>query len=511
MPATPPKAPLRVAGMATDTEAAAALDESLANFSASELERRGVMSGGIDRPLTGAAAARRIEKPEQVLVCYGRYQVVRELGKGATGVVYLAYDPELHRNVAVKVISFSDSAQKTSKRLRRLYRGEITNARQLDHPNIVKIYDGEMEDDFAWFAMEYVDGVMLSQFTSFKTLLPPHRVVGIIFKAAMALDYAARRGIIHRDIKPDNIMLTSDDEVKITDFGLALDLKKTDAGDSTFIMGVGSPAYMSPEQIKDYPLNPQTDIYSLGVVLFELLTGRRPFRAKNYAQLVYKIVNMEPDRPSLLNPAIPEALDPVVKRALEKDLYSRYRSGAQFAQDIAGIKFQISADEVEKLNARFTALRQSATFVEFNNEEIWEVLRISVWRKVHEGYSIHVEGEAGESFGVLVAGEAEVSRGGRRLGMLKAGDLIGETAWLARKDKVRDLSLIATRDVIYLEINPAAFALASEECREHFEDLLRDALRKRLLAAYDDLGQHAPEARKGQNGDAGELQLVPLE
>ena len=512
----PPHHRSGIAGMAVEGEAARQLDASLEQLTISRTTGPSPfpdldLSATAD---TAAAPPVACERPADPAQCerYGRFLVLRELGRGATGVVHLAWDPETDRNVAVKVIRFGDNASKTSRRLKRLFKGELTNAKQLDHPNIVQVYDGEMLDDHAWLAMEYVDGVTLGKFTQFNTLLPPHRVVGIIFKAAMALDYAARMGIIHRDIKPDNLMLAADDEVKITDFGLALDLKKKGVSDTTFIMGVGSPAYMSPEQIKDYPLGVQTDLYSLGVVLFELLTGRRPFRAKNYAQLVYKIVNMDPDRPSQLNPSVPEALDAVVKKALEKDLYSRYRSGSQMAQDLSGIKLQISADEVEKLHARFKAIRQCPTFTEFNNEEIWEILRISTWHKVHEGRPVFREDDEGRSFGVIITGEAELSRKGKRLALVGIGAIVGETAYIARKNLVRGLTCTATRDLIYLEINPAAYALASEECREHFEDLLFETLRGRLSAAYDALIPHVEAARPVIPDSSGHnLDLVPMQ
>jgi serine/threonine protein kinase len=473
-------------------------------------------SNAISPPIEGAAAPAAAAEPATGTgangrMTIGRYRILRELGKGATSVVYQAEDPQEGRHVALKVILFGDEQTKQSRRLKRLFRGEASMAQELNHPNIVKIYDSAIEDEMAYIAMEFVAGVPLTRYTTFDKLLPPHRVTAIIFKAAMALDYAARRGIVHRDIKPDNILLTPEDDVKITDFGLALDIRKKDAGDTTFIMGVGSPAYMSPEQIKDYPLNPQTDLYSLGVVMFEMLTGRRPYRGKNYAQLVYKIVNMDAPSVSSLNPSVPNMLDPVVKRALEKDLYSRYRTGAQMAQDISGAKFQIlEDDEIEKFNLRFRILRQISTFVEFDNEELWEVLRISTWRRVHEGYAILNEGDEGASFGVIVEGTAEVSQGGKLLAVLEPGDVLGEMAFMARKDKKRCASVVATADIIYLEVNPSAYELSSEECKEKFEEVLIHTLNSRLNAANARLAELAPEARRGKDDDQ-LFELMPME
>lgn len=444
---------------------------------------------------------------------FDRYTLVRELGKGATGVVYLAHDETTKLPVALKVISLGDAGSSLNRRLRRLFRGEAAMAQQLNHPNIVRIYDAGIEHDSAWLAMEYVEGEPLSQYTAFNTLLPPHRVVGLIFKAAMALDYAGQRGIVHRDIKPDNILLTADDDIKITDFGLALDLKKKSAGDTTFITGVGSPAYMSPEQIKEYPLNPQTDLYSLGVLLFEMLTGRRPFRGRNYAGLIYKIINTEPPYPSALNPSVPASLDPIVRKALEKDLYSRFRRGAKFAQDLAAVKFQIlESDDLENFNRRFSMLRQCRAFVDFDNEEIWEVLRISTVRIIHEGYPVMHEDEPGESFGVILQGKVEISKTGKRLAQLEAGDVLGEIAFLSRTDKRRDTTALALEDVTYLEINPSAFALSSEECKEHFQNLLFDTIRNRLNSAREQLLGHLDQARPPvASAGSTDLDLMPLD
>ena len=208
----------------------------------------------------------------------GKYRVVRELGKGATATVYLCDDPDNGRQLAVKVIRFGTDGGAMSRRMRKLFQNEGMVSKRLNHPNIVQVYEAVVENDFAYLAMEYVKGFSLEDHTRIDRLLPMHRVIGIIFKCCMALDAAYRQGIIHRDIKPANIMVTDGDEAKIADFGLALNMNKDLDRDSTFIMGVGSPAYMSPEQIKNYPLNQKTDLYSLGVVLFQLLTGRLPDR-----------------------------------------------------------------------------------------------------------------------------------------------------------------------------------------------------------------------------------------
>jgi non-specific serine/threonine protein kinase len=365
-------------------------------------------------------------------------------------------------------------------------------AKLLDHPNIIKTFGTVVEQDQAYLVMEYFDGTSLEQFCSFDRMLPVHRSVSIIFKCCLALDYAYRQGVIHRDIKPANILIDGDFNVKLTDLGLALNIGKKSDTDSTFIMGVGSPAYMSPEQIKGYPLNQKTDLYSLGVVLFHLLTGRLPFRAKNPAQLIYKIINQDPPSVWQLNPDVPERMDAILRKALEKDLYSRYRNGAEFAQDLSSVRFQILDDNYVPMDTgRYAALRKMAFFVEFEDVEIWEALRISSWRTVDRGTLLMQEGEQGKNFGGIIDGEVEVSIDGRRLAVLGPGEVFGESSYLDRFSSKRNATVVSVSRLTYLDINAAALALASEECIEHFQQRMVSILAQRFAQAGRQLAQLA--------------------
>ncbi len=442
---------------------------------------------------------------------FGPYQIEREVGEGATSIVYRAHHVETGAIVALKVMRLGGKKAKMARRLKKLFQTEAAMASRVQHPNIVQIYAAEIEDEHAYIAMEFVQGTPLREFCSFDKLLPAHRVTEIIFKCAMALDFAGRRGIVHRDIKPDNILLSDGDEVKIMDFGLALNLRKG-GGDSTFIMGVGSPAYMSPEQIKDYPLNIQSDLYSLGAVMYELLTGRLPFRAKNRAALMYKIINMDAEPVSILNPSVPDQVDPIVKRALEKDLYSRYHTGIEFAQDLSGAKFQIldDADSV-RLTRRFSMVRSCQAFVEFENDEVWEVLRISHWREYHEMREFLSEGDSGANFGVILSGQVEIALHGKQLALLGPGDVIGELAFFNPGKTQRTTTVVAITDVVFLEVSAAAFALASEECHDHFRKLVVDTLVKRITASNEKLIESAPPARRGVRDDEFTFDLMPMD
>ena len=452
----------------------------------------------------------------------GKYRVVRELGKGATATVYLCDDPDADRQVAVKVIRFGQDCAAMSRRMRKLFQNEGMVSKRLDHPNIVRVYEAVVEDDFAYLAMEYVDGFSLEPHCRIDNLLPMHRVIGIIFKCCLALDSAYRQGIIHRDIKPANIMVTNGDEPKIADFGLALNMNKDMDRDSTFIMGVGSPAYMSPEQIKGYPLNQKTDLYSLGVVMFQLLTGRLPFRAANQATLVYRIINTEAPAVTALNPSLPEGLKAIMRRALEKDLYSRYRNGAEFAKDLSAVRYQIlEEDETVRDTRRFETLRKIDFFTEFENEEIWEVLRVSVWRDVSPNVPIIREGELNKMFGIIISGCVEISIEGRALCRLGPGEPVGEVAYLHPSNNVRHASAVTLEQTLFLEINAAAIALSSEELLERTRSALLAKMIGRLrevnkIAAG--LGQAAAQVGTGsfsnltrsRPGGGLDLELTPM-
>lgn len=449
--------------------------------------------------------------PEKI----GKYKVVREIGRGATATVYLAENPHYPEPVAVKYIRFDDKVKdeaKWNRRLLKLLKAEKAVASRMDHPNIIRIFDAVIEADEAYVVMEYFPGESLERYASFERLLPLHRTIGIVFKCCMALDYAFRQGIVHRDIKPANILVDEHDNVKITDFGLALNIGKKVETDSTFIMGVGSPAYMSPEQIKGYPLNQKTDLYSLGVVLFHLLTGRLPFRAANPAQLVYKIINADPPSVSQLNPDVPEQMDAVIRKALEKDLYSRYKNGAEFAKDLAAVRYKIVDDSLVPADtSRFKALRKLVFFTEFDDIELWEVLRLCAWRKADEHVTLMRERDPDQRFGLLVEGRIELSAQGRKVFDLEAGEVFGEDGWLDAREHARKITVVTLTPIVYLEINPAALALATEEVQAHFRKEVTTVLIRRYATLAQAVAQGKEPATRGDYTATGGLDLQLLD
>ena len=261
----------------------------------------------------------------------GRYKIVRELGRGAMGVVYHAIDPNIGRPVAIKTIHFGGgrNSEEQNRLRERLFR-EARSAGILSHPGIVTIYDVEQQGDLAYIAMEYVDGPTLDQVLSEAQPISPERMFSILGQTAVALDYAHQKGIVHRDIKPANIMIARDGTAKITDFGIA----KITASDQLTMTGniVGTPHYMSPEQVQGQPVDGRSDQFSLAVIAFEMLTGEKPYSGEHLTTVVYKIVAEEPAAPHRLNPTLGLAIESVLRKSLSKKPDLRYPTCQEFAR-----------------------------------------------------------------------------------------------------------------------------------------------------------------------------------
>ena len=265
----------------------------------------------------------------------GRYRIIRQLGQGGMGRVYLAHDPELDRNVALKVPTFSDDEDRTT--LSRFIR-EARSVARLRHPNLCPVYDVGEDGDTWYFAMSYIDGPPLSVFTEPGNLLPPRRAVGAILKVARGVEAAHRQGVIHRDLKPSNIMIDREHrEPVVMDFGLARSTTGGEESQNTHPGKIlGTPSYMSPEQVVDDldQLGPGTDIYSLGVVLYELLTGRVPFEGSVWHVLV-QIQSQTPEPPSAFRHELDAQLDAICLRAMAKRAVDRYDTMQEFGNALA--------------------------------------------------------------------------------------------------------------------------------------------------------------------------------
>lgn len=263
----------------------------------------------------------------------GRYEIVGELGRGAMGVVYRAVDPVIGRNVAVKTIRLTEEGTGlTRPELLARFQTEARAAGLLTHPNIVVVYDAGEENGLYYITMELVVGKSMQAVFDSGEAFPVPRMLRILEQTCAALQFAHDRNIVHRDIKPANLMLTADDTVKVTDFGTAKILQFGTVQQTTHVMG--TPSYMSPEQVKGRPVDGRTDIFSLGVVMYEMLTGEKPFPGQSITTVIYKIVNEEPVPPRQLNPSIHPGLNEIVLRALAKEPETRYQSCREMLEDL---------------------------------------------------------------------------------------------------------------------------------------------------------------------------------
>ena len=411
----------------------------------------------------------------------GKYVIINEVGRGSTGIVYLSHDPYYGRDVAIKVYNSDQGMDAEKARVaRKMFLSEAHMVGMLQHPNILPIYDAGEENERCYIVTEHVHGARtLAAFCRADNLLRTDVVVEIIFKCAKALHYAHSRGVIHRDIKPSNIMLTQDGDVRIIDFGIAL----VADSDISRIEGIaGSPSYMSPEQVQSLDLTNRSDLYSLGAVMYELLTGSRPFRAGNLAKLLHQIVYATPAPIHTLRKDVPEELETVVAMALQKDPDKRYRSGVDLAAALTQVhqKLRVHSEDLAQ-SEQFAMLRRLKFFHEFSHAEIWEVLRASAWQDYGAGEEIVKEGEMDDRFYILVSGTCNVERNNGKLGSLGAGDCFGETSYVPGAK--RHATVRAAGPVTALRVSSTLLEQVSASCQLRFNRVFLRALIERLQGA----------------------------
>lgn len=419
----------------------------------------------------------------------GKYTVLEEIDRGSMGVVYLGHDPYIDRPVALKV-AFLDELNdpESGERYRKMFFNEAHTAGMLAHPNVINIYDAGVDDDNCYIVMEYIEGgETLKQFCSSDNLLPVTKVVEIIFKCAKALDYAHRQGVVHRDIKPSNILFTPDQDVKIGDFSIA---HIYNADSTTTQMGgmMGSPRYMSPEQLREEHVTNQTDLYSLGVVMYELLTGRQAFPADNFSRLVNKILNDEPPVMSDHRSDLPDALSKIVSKALEKEVSNRYQMGLDFAADLTKT-FENLEQPKEDISAqeKFDAVKKLEFFTGFPDAEIWEILRASTWQDYDANDDIIVEGDMDDCFYIIINGNVEVMKNISVIRTLQKGDCFGEMGYLA---KTKRTASIKSRDnTSLMKINSTVISQVSLNCQVRFLKVFLRTLIHRLSATTEKISQ----------------------
>jgi eukaryotic-like serine/threonine-protein kinase len=421
--------------------------------------------------------------PAEVPSRIGSWEIMGILGRGASATIYLGRELFPARDVAIKVYDPQRLSAEDRKTFRSLFLKETLLARRLTHPNITQVYDAAAEDDRSYIVMEYCREGSLERYCTPETLLPPQRVAALLETCCDALSYASAHGVIHRDLKPHNILMTADGEAKVADFGVAF---SNLAFDSTRAMVVGSPAYMAPEQIEGKPASLKSDIYSLGVVLYKMLAGKLPFAPDTPAALATRIMLGNLPNPSEARPALPPMLDVIFSRATARDPNLRYASWEDFAADLRAVAHPEGEGDAHE---RVVQLRKLPFFHEFGDAALAEVVPMARWFDVRAGAQLIGEGDPGYSFFVLVRGQMRVSRRGTLLAIRGAGECLAETAFLRRSGARRFSTLTAVTDCSVIEIDPDVLWLASPETTRKFHLAFLDAMARRLENAEGALAE----------------------
>ncbi|HEU4621249.1 MAG TPA: serine/threonine-protein kinase [Burkholderiaceae bacterium] len=429
----------------------------------------------------------------------GKYEVIRRIGEGSSSNVYLCRDPFMQTQVAVKVSKPEALRDPRYAHIyRKLFSVEAQLAGKLRHPHIAAILDAVDEDDLKYIVIEYVRGGTLEKYCEPNNLLPLGKVAELMFKCTRALEFAHRLGITHRDIKPANILCVEEAgdvrDVKITDFGTAMD----EAQDTTLVAGIGSPAYMSPEQIREGMLSHQTDIYSLGVVMYQLLTGHLPFEAPNNAGMVYQVLHVDAPTPCMHRPELPENFERIVMKAIAKNCAQRYDTWEAFATDLAdAARVQPTSRDSEDIAEaeRFDLLKRLRFFEAFDDVQLWEVVHFADWRRAPPHQVLFSEGETGSDFLIVAEGQVRVTRRGRLLNILGPGECVGEMTYLARLNEAhetaasssahvtRSADVTTTSPCTLMRISTTALSRASSACQLSFNRAFIGLLVERLQLA----------------------------
>lgn len=421
--------------------------------------------------------------PEKI----GLYEILGIAGQGGMGVVYLAHDPFFDRDVAIKTTHVSTGDPHQAGLVRKMLVNEARAAGVLDHGCILQVFDAGEHGGEPYVVMEYVSGVRtLKEFTLPGRLLEVERVAQLVHACAKALHYAHSKGVIHRDIKPTNLLLNRRGKVKIGDFGIA----KLASEDVTEILGtLGSPRYMSPEQILDHPLEVSTDLYSLGIVMYELLVGQPAFDARGFSQLTAKILTQTPAHLGQLRPGLSPELIAVVDKATAKRHGDRFACGREMASAIAAIYPQLDASPGQLTTwQRFSLLRDLEFFSEFSDADLHESMQAAAWSRHAPGQRIVREGDMGQDFHVVVSGEVAISKSGKRIGTLAAGACFGETGFLTRMP--RSATVHSRDDTLTMGLDPSAMNQLSLTCQMRFRDAFIRAMAERLASTTERLSKY---------------------
>ena len=415
----------------------------------------------------------------------GKYTILGVAGKGGMGTVYVGHDPVIDRKVAIKLFTATE-VELGSELARKMFLNEAQVVGALDHPNILRIYEAGTIKERPYIAMEYVEGLRtLAPYCKPDGMLPMEQVISVVEQCAKALDYAHQNDVTHRDIKPANVMLTLDDEVKIVDFGVAE--RKNMRPDESFQI-VGTPTYMSPEQIKGEPMTGPSDLYSLGVILYQLLTGHVPFKAPGLAALSILVTTKDARSVRELRPGIPIELDAIVKRAMAKSPEDRYKTGIEMSADLAAVRDQVArASVVLSPEDQFIAARELSFFEEFTDAELKQVLSAATWERFAAGKSLVTESGKEEALYVRVVGEVAIEQDDCVVGTLTKGQCVGELAYIS--DQTHTATVVARNNVLALKIEIPVSKWGSIPVQMRFNTAFQRTLVERLTHTTRELGK----------------------
>jgi serine/threonine protein kinase len=375
----------------------------------------------------------------------------------------------------------------------RFFAAEAALVGRLQHPNVVQILDAVADEGEPYLVMEYVDGVTLRRFCRADSLLPLAQIVEVGFKCAMALGYCFRQGLIHRDVKPANLLVTLDGDritnVKVTDFGSVFNL----GADHTQIYRVGSLAYMSPEQLDGDALDCRADMYSLSAVLYHLVAGRPPFDATQQQAIMNQIYNAMPPPLSALREGVPPALQALIERGLAKSREQRPADWDEFAKALSALSSdgQLARGGLQEVldSERFTLLRSLEFFADFGDVELWEVVHRAKWQRHTYGQALFRKGEQGNAFHIVTQGQVEVYRDGKPVAKLGAGSSVGEMAYLAPNPELRvhTVDILVAQQATTVAFTPQSMDQLSLSTRHLFDKAFIGVLVRRLHAAHEAL------------------------
>ena len=425
----------------------------------------------------------------------GKYRVIQRLGDGATSEVFLCHDDFNQRQVAIKRVRMLGQGDPMGGRFsERFFAAEAALVGRLQHPNVVQILDAVPDPQQPFLVMEYVAGGTMRHFCRPDHLLPLEQVIELGFKCAMALGYVFRQGLIHRDVKPANLLTLLDAQgrvmdIKVSDFGSVLNM----GSDMTQVHRVGSLAYMSPEQLDGSALDARADMYALGAVLYHLIAARAPFEAPSQSSLMHQIYHLDPVPLKAMRSELAAEVDTVVLRALAKQAGDRYADWDSFAQALSALiaDQHVPRGQLQGVldSERFNMLRALDFFTSFGDVELWEVVRRAKWERFGFGHPLYRKGELGQTFHILAHGGVDVFRNGEKVTHLGSGTSVGEMAYLAPSPDLRRHSadLVVTEATTTVSFTPKTMSQLSPNCRHLFDEAFIRVLVRRLHSAHEAL------------------------